>query len=90
MPEVTLKLLCDFFQDLIVICEQLGIALGVEGAVGVERKANTPELDKCVHVLMKQKTLTTALWRGLLDVLVKLNNRQLAMRIETKILSQMK
>jgi small-conductance mechanosensitive channel len=90
LPEVSLKLLCDFFQELTVIWEQLGIALGIEGAVAVERKANTPELDKCVHVLMKWKTLTTASWRGLLNALVSLNHRQLAMRIETKILSQMK
>jgi hypothetical protein len=90
LPKVNLIYLCEFFQELTVIWEHLGIALGLEGAVGVERKANTRECDKCIHVLMKWTTLTTASWRGLLDVLVKLNNRQLAMRIETKILSQMK
>jgi hypothetical protein len=88
LPEVKMVFLMDFLQELTSIWEELGIALGVEGKVAVERTSTTTEDRKCLHVLQKWSTLTTASWPGLLDVLVKLNKRQLAVQIETKVLEE--
>jgi hypothetical protein len=88
LPEVKMVFLMDFLQELTSIWEELGIALGVESKVAVERTSTTTEDRKCLHVLQKWSTLTTASWPGLLDVLVKLNKRQLAVQIETKVLEE--
>ena len=90
VPKISRNAIIDFLQELTSIWEQLGVALGVEQQVDIERTTSTTAQQKCMNVLRFWMSHTHASWPAFLDALTKLKKRQLAIQIEQHLLNENK
>ena len=83
-----MRFLAEYVAEFATFWEELGMALDMENAVKAEQNQPISAKQKCLHVLQQWTTLTSASYPVLLDALLKLSQRPLAMRIEANILKE--
>ena len=88
MPKVTTRFLVEYVAEFAPFWEELGIALDMENAVKAEQNQPITAERKCLHVLQQWTTLASASYPVLLDALLKLSQRPLAIKIKANILKE--
>ena len=88
VPEVRLRLLAEYVTDFSTFWDVLGITLGMENAVRAEQTQSYQAQQKCLHVLQQWTDSGKATYPMLLDSLIKVKKRELAIRIKQRILEE--